>query len=194
MRVPLFSPEPNARLARLTAGSFVIILAAGAILPEAAVAESSRERDTPPPADAPAPAAAGRFAFTHHFIDRDLPHDAYRLTALVDLDFVTGGRGPDRAVYWFEHHTAGRWTRHVLGTRHPSDVGATALDVDGDGDLDLMRSNLWFENADGRGGKWIEHPIPFGRATRQRQRRPQSRGFPGEPLEFAAGSQRSSDS
>jgi hypothetical protein len=265
MRVPLSSPEPNARLAHLTAWSFVTLLAAGAILPVASAAESKGKQDTPPAGDASAPAAAGPFVFTHHFIDRDLPRDAYGLTALVDLDrdgdldFVTGGRGPDRAVYWFEHHTAGRWTRHVLGTRHPSDVGATALDVDGDGwidhvtggawyrnpgrprdemfdriefdpelksvhdliaadldgdgrveiitmsdrnnlryytiprdprqhwtrhdvgpavhaglaagdldgdgDLDLMRSNLWFENADGRGGKWLEHPIPFGRAT-----------------------------
>ncbi len=25
-----------------------------------------------------------------------------------------------------------------------------------------IRSNIWFENADGKGTKWVEHPVPFG--------------------------------
>ena len=209
-----------------------------------------------------APSSAGDFRFAHHFIDRDLPGDSYGQTSLVDvdrdgdLDFITGGADDRRHVFWFERVANDRWTRHVLGENHPSDVGGTALDVDGDGwvdhvsggvwyrntgkprelpferivfdkelsavhdlvaadvdgdrrldvvtmsdrnnlrwyripsdpkrpwertdigpgvhagvavgdidgdgDNDVARSNRWFENVDGRGAKWAEHPVPFG--------------------------------
>ena len=207
--------------------------------------------------------AGAELRFRHHFIDRDLPGDSYGQTCLVDvdkdgdLDFVTGGNAEGRTVYWFEFHKSDKWTRHVLGRNHPSDVGGTAIDVDGDswvdhvtggvwyrntgkphiepferivfdaslnavhdliavdldrdgrleiitmsdknnlrwyripkdprqswehsdigggvhagidagdldgdGDLDLARSNIWFENADGQGTKWSEHKVPFGK-------------------------------
>jgi hypothetical protein len=208
-------------------------------------------------------AAAGEFTFRHHYIERDLPGDSYGQSALVDLDrdgdldFVTGGKDSEKTVYWFEFQAPDRWQRHVLGTQHPSDVGGTTLDVDGDGwpdhitggvwyrntgqprterfervvfdkdlaavhdlvvadldgdkrpdiitmsdknnlrwyripaeprqpwerhdigpgvhagaaagdidgdgDLDIARSNVWFENADGKGLRWAEHAVPFGK-------------------------------
>jgi hypothetical protein len=207
-------------------------------------------------------AAGGELAFRHHLIDRDLPGASYGQTCLVDvdrdgdLDFITGGKGPELSIFWFEFQRPDAWRRHVLGTHHPSDVGGQALDVDGDGwfdhvtggvwyrntgrpreepferivfdpelaavhdlviadldgdgrkdvvtmsdknnlrwyripsnprspwerrdigpgvhagvavgdidgdgDADIARSNLWFENADGRAATWKEHPIPFG--------------------------------
>ncbi|HUF62420.1 MAG TPA: VCBS repeat-containing protein [Verrucomicrobiales bacterium] len=208
---------------------------------------------------------AAELRFQHHFIDRDLPGDSYGQTAFVDLDrdgdldFVTGGKGPNKSVYWFEFRSPDDWVRRVLGENHPSDVGGTAVDVDGDGwldhvaggvwyrntgkprsepferivfdpdlnavhdlvavdvdgdgrrdiitmsdknnlrwyripkdprqlwkrhdigsgvhagvaagdidgdgDLDIARSNVWFENADSKGTGWIEHPIPFGSSS-----------------------------
>jgi hypothetical protein len=201
--------------------------------------------------------------FKHHYIDRDLPGSNYGQTSLVDLDkdgdldFITGGQDTNKTVYWFEFQAPDNWVRHVLGTRHTSDVGGTAMDVDGDGwldqvvggvwyrntgrpraapferivfdaslasvhdllgadldrdgrvdvltmadknnlrwyripkdprqpwerndigggvhagidagdmdgdgDLDVVRSNAWFENADGKGRTWIEHKVPFGK-------------------------------
>jgi len=210
------------------------------------------------------PVTAGpELRFKHHFIDRDLPGDSYGQTSLVDvdrdgdLDFITGGKDPQKHIFWFERRSADEWVRHILGENHPSDVGGTAIDVDGDGwvdhvsggvwyrnpktprdkpferfafdkdlsavhdlvaadvdgdgrldvvtmsdrnntrwysiprddptrpwvrhdigpgvhagvavgdidgdgDLDVARSNLWFENVDGKGAKWAQHPIPFG--------------------------------
>jgi len=36
-------------------------------------------------------------------------------------------------------------------------------DIDGDGDIDVVRSNIWFENLDGKGTKWADHKnIDFG--------------------------------
>ena len=38
-------------------------------------------------------------------------------------------------------------------------AGASAGDVDGDGHLDIVRTNVWFQNVNGDGAKWVEHPI-----------------------------------
>jgi hypothetical protein len=97
-------------------------------------------------------AAGGELRFQHHFIDRDLPGDSYGQTCLVDLDqdgdldFITGGKDLAKTVYWFEFQGADKWVRHVIGTNHPSDVGGTALDVDGDGWLDHVTGGVWFRN------------------------------------------------
>ena len=211
--------------------------------------------------------ARAEFRFKHHFIDPDLPGNQYGQTSLADvdkdgdLDFITGGKDPQKHVFWFEFRGPGDWARHVVGENHPSDVGGAALDVDGDGwidhvsggvwyrntgnpravpferivfdkdlaavhdlvaadidgdgrtdvvtmsdrndtrwystprddpkrpwqrhtigpgvhagvtigdidgdgDNDVARSNLWFENADGKGTTWAQHPIPFGNPNR----------------------------
>ncbi len=53
------------------------------------------------------------------------------------------------------------WKRSDIG---PSlHAGVAVGDLDGDGDLDVVRSNTWFENADGQAQTWETHPnIPFG--------------------------------
>jgi hypothetical protein len=92
-----------------------------------------------------------QFRFIPHVIDTSLPVDYYAQTALVDLDndgvleYVVGQREGD--VFWFKYHAPDRWTRHLLGTGSPSDVGGCALDVDGDGWVDFVAGGAWYRNS-----------------------------------------------
>jgi hypothetical protein len=53
------------------------------------------------------------------------------------------------------------WRRHDIGPAVHAGIGVG--DIDGDGDLDVVRSNMWFENADSKGTRWVVHEnIPFG--------------------------------
>ncbi len=96
--------------------------------------------------------------FRHHYIAHDLPLvrgiGDYGQTALFDvdgdgrLDFVCGRKGPgeESVLYWFENRGAEEWVRHLIGHDTRSDVGAAALDVDGDGRSDVVCSGVWFRN------------------------------------------------
>jgi hypothetical protein len=101
------------------------------------------------------------FRFVHHFIDADLPGKEYGQTSLVDvdrdgdLDFITGGKDPQKHVFWFEYQSPDKWVRHVLGDDHPSDVGGRAFDVDGDGWVDHVSGGVWYRNT----GKPREQPF-----------------------------------
>ena len=90
-------------------------------------------------------------AFRHHLIDTDLTGRAFGQTALVDLtgdgrlEFVMGRHnGP---LYVYRYQAPDRWTRYVVGDRSPSEVGIAALDVDGDGRIDLVTGGAWYRNS-----------------------------------------------
>jgi hypothetical protein len=57
------------------------------------------------------------------------------------------------------------WVAHPVGPPvHGALLPAGLADLDGDGDLDILRANVWFENRDGKGRDWVAHDnIPFGR-------------------------------
>lgn len=49
------------------------------------------------------------------------------------------------------------WARHDIGPA--VHAGLSVGDVDGDGHLDVVRTNVWFENVDGDGTRWVERWI-----------------------------------
>ena len=57
------------------------------------------------------------------------------------------------------------WARHPIGPPvHGAITPNGIADLDGDGDLDVLRADTWFENADGKGSRWVAHQnIPMGR-------------------------------
>jgi hypothetical protein len=66
-------------------------------------------------------------------------------------------------VRWYEipKNPTDMWNQHDVG---PSvHAGIAVGDIDGDGDPDILRSNVWFENLNGDGVRWAEHPtVPCG--------------------------------
>jgi hypothetical protein len=91
------------------------------------------------------------YRFQHHLIDVDLPPGRYAQTALADLDadgrleYIVGQQYGD--IFWYKMQALDRWTRHLLGTHSPSDVGGVALDVDGDGWIDFVAGGAWYRNS-----------------------------------------------
>lgn len=100
----------------------------------------------------------GGSAYLHDLYPADMDGDGRPDLLAVDYD----------GIRWYEipRDSACRaWTEHKVNGY--SDVaqhgGIAAGDLDGDGDLDISRLNLWFENADGKGKAWKEHAGPdFG--------------------------------
>lgn len=85
------------------------------------------------------------------------------------LDVVMMGdeRTALKALCWFRVPADPRqpWERHDIG---PGIHGAIApggvVDINGDGKLDVIRADTWFENKDGKGTQWVAHRnIPMGR-------------------------------
>lgn len=72
-----------------------------------------------------------------------------------------------KSICWFSIPEDPRkpWQRHLIGPPvHGAIVPNAAADLDGDGDLDVLRADTWFENKDGKGREWAEHKnIPMGR-------------------------------
>ncbi|MDB5048773.1 MAG: hypothetical protein JWO30_1844 [Fibrobacteres bacterium] len=62
-----------------------------------------------------------------------------------DLDFFTGG-GRGSPSEWYENLGADGWKEHLVNDSNDTDVGAVALDVDGDGWMDKVAGSYWYRN------------------------------------------------
>ncbi|HNU53078.1 MAG TPA: hypothetical protein PKJ98_19470 [Verrucomicrobiota bacterium] len=79
---------------------------------------------------------------------------------------IDGDRKPDvglmgdertqlNSLCWFSIPANPRqpWSRHLIGPPvHGAITPNGAMDLDGDGDLDVLRADTWYENRDGQGG------------------------------------------
>jgi hypothetical protein len=85
----------------------------------------------------------------------------------TDIVMMGDERTSLRALAWFKIPADPRqyWERHDIGPAvHGAITPAGVADIDGDGDLDVVRADTWFENSDGKGVVWVAHTnIPFGR-------------------------------
>jgi hypothetical protein len=101
-------------------------------------------------------------SFRYHRIPANLPLyrgdiGDYGQTAVADidkdgrLDFIIGRKRQldwkiEGTIYWFRNLGSGKWEQRVLGRDSLSDVGAAALDVDGDGWIDVVCGGVWYRN------------------------------------------------
>ncbi|OHD73232.1 MAG: hypothetical protein A2177_16305 [Spirochaetes bacterium RBG_13_68_11] len=103
---------------------------------------------------------AGRFNFRHHYIDADPPGIYLGETAIADIDadgipdFVVHQQYGN--IYWYDFEAPDRWTRYLLGVQSPSDVGMIAMDVDGDGWIDIITGGAWYKNSRDPRGRLFE--------------------------------------
>jgi len=54
----------------------------------------------------------------------------------------------------------------------PVHAGAAVGDLTGNGSMDVVRTNTWFENARGDGTEWVPHPLPFPPQAQERLTKP----------------------
>jgi hypothetical protein len=75
----------------------------------------------------------------------------------------------DNQIAWYENDgtpTVGLWKKHLIQTRFDDAFEATAGDLDGDGDIDVVATSwrnpgrvAWFENHGNASGKWTQHTL-----------------------------------
>jgi hypothetical protein len=76
-------------------------------------------------------------------------------------DIVSLSNDPDNPVLaWYkipeDHHA--NWDYFKIGKGIHGGVGPSGFgDLDNDGDIDIIRGDVWIENADSKGGKWEVH-------------------------------------
>ena len=102
--------------------------------------------------------------FRTHFIEKNasLVNDAVMSCVLVDLDndgdldWTVGTIWPkprsQRTLFWYEFRSADNWVKHTIGKDREMYGGACAADVNRDGKIDVIATNLWLNM--GKGSKW----------------------------------------
>ena len=111
--------------------------------------------------------------WTHFTIANPLPGSAWGTGGIPLADFDGDGdpdislsRRETKAAYWFQRMNDSTWIRHTIATGDVfnDQLGATAVDCDLDGLVDVVYSFAWFKNPGNLAEKpdtsWETHKYP----------------------------------
>ncbi len=89
-----------------------------------------------------------------------------------DMDVLGTARTEDKISWWENADGSGTsWIEHVVAEAYNGAISVYAIDIDGDGDTDIVGSAIpnlyygymnWWENTSGTGESWENHYIGFG--------------------------------
>jgi hypothetical protein len=101
--------------------------------------------------------AAAQIAFEHHYLSTSFPRlSGFGQSTIGDfnndgrLDFLMGqhfGTREKRQYLFINDGTLQDWPFYLVTTDNTGDGGVNAMDVDGDGWLDVVSSGSWFRNS-----------------------------------------------
>ncbi len=108
--------------------------------------------------------------WTEHVIDVgfNTPYDVHAadVDADEDIDVVAAAFNGDDIYWWENANGSGTiWTEHVVDGNFNGARSVYTADIDGDGDTDVLGAAStawtisWWENLDGVGDSWSEHPL-----------------------------------
>jgi hypothetical protein len=97
---------------------------------------------------------SSQIVFKHHVVADPLPGTAWGTGGFTladfdqdgDLDVTIQCRSDDDKVYWYENRGPDNWIQHFVGTGREYQLGATSVDVNRDGNVDLVMGHVWFQN------------------------------------------------
>ena len=101
----------------------------------------------------------------------DKPFERYENGAIYAYDNITGDINGDgktdvislseqEGLFWYDipSNPTKKWKKIKVGDGTPGGIYPNGIaDIDNDGDNDIVRTNVWFENIKGDGSKWSAH-------------------------------------
>ncbi|MCG8701289.1 MAG: VCBS repeat-containing protein, partial [Bacteroidales bacterium] len=74
------------------------------------------------------------------------------------LELISTSEQDGTFLYFYNPKPGKKWKGIELGDGVSGGIWPKGYgDIDGDGDIDIVRSNVWYKNIDGNGTKWSEH-------------------------------------